>query len=79
MLILRAGRRAQFNARDYYHNIIIDRLFRRARRTSMGNKSDTRSSDLIREEQQAKKFEQKTERSSTANILNIPNKWQQHS
>ena len=28
---IRAGNRGQYNARDYYHNIVIDRLFKRAR------------------------------------------------
>ena len=28
---IRAGNRAQYNARDYYHNIIIDRLFKQVR------------------------------------------------
>ena len=29
---IRAGNRGQFNARDYYHNIVIDRLFKETRR-----------------------------------------------
>ncbi len=28
---IRAGKRGEYNARDYYHNIVIDRLFKQAR------------------------------------------------
>ena len=28
---IRAGNRARFNARDYHHNIVIDRIFKQVR------------------------------------------------
>lgn len=68
---INSGRRGDFNARDYWHNREIDKLFRRARRIAWANIK--RQSDILklREEQQAKKFEQIRKQRSTANILNI--------
>ena len=68
---INSGRRGDFNARDYWHNREIDKLFRKARRIAWANIK--RQSDILklREEQQAKKFAQIRKQRSTANILNI--------
>ena len=34
---IKAGKRSQYDARDYYHNIMLKRLFDRARRTAWAN------------------------------------------
>ena len=63
---IRAGNRGQFNARDYYHNIVIDRLFKRTRRLAWNSiKYREDILQLIREQKQ-KKLEQdfKTSQSS---------------
>ena len=42
---------AQYNARDYYHNIIIDRLFRRARRIAWAQvRNLPEAQELIKEQ-----------------------------
>ena len=68
---IRSGRRADFNARDYWHNRAIDRLFQRARRVAWASiKNDSDILKLI-EEQRRKNVAQLQKRNTTANILNI--------
>jgi hypothetical protein len=68
---IRAGRRAQFNARDYYHNRIIDRLFKQAKARAWASiKDDPKIAEVI-EKQRLEKLAQVTKRTTTANILNI--------
>ena len=68
---IRAGKRAQFNARDYYHNRIIDRLFKRAKKKAWASiKDDPNIADVIAK-QRAEKLAQIDKRSASANILNI--------
>ena len=68
---IRAGRRAQFNARDYYHNRIIDRLFKQAKARAWASiKDDPRIAKVV-EEQRLEKARQIGKRQTTANILNI--------
>ena len=69
---IRAGKRAQYNARDYYHNIIIDRLFRRARRIAWAKVRNIPEAQELIEEQRKKTIAQRQKRRNTANILNIP-------
>ena len=48
---IKAGLRSQYNARDYYHNIMIDNLFQQARRRAWAQmQNDTEAVDLMEEE-----------------------------
>ena len=68
---IRSGRRADFNARDYWHNRAIDRLFQRARRVAWASiKNDSDILKLI-EEQRRKDVARLQKRNTTANLLNI--------
>ena len=68
---IRSGRRAQFNARDYYHNRIIDRLFKQAKARAWASiKDDPRIAKVV-EEQRLEKVRQVDKRQASANILNI--------
>ena len=68
---IRSGKRAQFNARDYYHNRIIDRLFKDAKKQAWASiKDDTNIAKVI-EIQRLEKIAQINKRSTSANILNI--------
>ena len=68
---IRAGKRSQYDARDYYHNIVLRRLFYNARRKAWATiSSDAQIAQLIRERQQ-EELAQKQKQFSTANILNI--------
>jgi len=68
---IRAGKRAQFNARDYYHNRIIDRLFKSAKKRAWASIKDDPSIAKLIEKQRLEKLEQISKRTTTANILNI--------
>ena len=68
---IRAGRRAQFNARDYYHNRIIDQMFKRAKKRAWASiKDDPRIAEVI-EKQRLEKVAQVDKRTASQNILNI--------
>ena len=68
---IRAGRRGQFNARDYYHNRIIDQMFKRAKKKAWASiKDDPRIAEVI-EKQRLEKVAQVDKRSASQNILNI--------
>ena len=68
---IRAGRRAQFNARDYYHNRVIDRLFKQAKARAWASiKDDPKIAEVI-EKQRREKLAQVDKRTASANILNI--------
>ena len=68
---IRAGNRGQFNARDYYHNIVIDRLFKETRRLAWN--SIKYREDILRliQEQKQKKLEQKFKLTESASLLNM--------
>ena len=67
---IRAGKRGQYNARDYYHNIILKRLFDKARKTAWRTiSSEGALRDLVLE-QRAQKQLQKAKQNQTA-LLNI--------
>jgi hypothetical protein len=68
---IRAGKRAQFNARDYYHNRIIDRLFKRAKKRAWASIKDDPNIARVIEKQRAEKLAQIDKRTASANILNI--------
>ena len=68
---IRAGKRGQFNARDYYHNRIIDTMFKRAKKRAWASiKDDPRIAEVI-EKQRLEKVAQVDKRSASQNILNI--------
>ena len=68
---IKSGRRADYDARDYWHNRAIDRLFQNARRKAWASIKE--QSDILELiiEQQKKDFEKIQKRRQTANILNI--------
>ena len=69
---IKSGRRADFDARDYWHNRQIDRMFQTARRIAWN--SIKQQSDILAviEEQRRDKLEQRRKQQQTANILNVP-------
>ncbi len=68
---IRAGKRAEFNARDYYHNIMIDRMFKEARRLAW-NDIKYRSDILaLISEQKQKKLEQEYKTNQSNNLLTM--------
>ena len=69
---IKSGRRADFDARDYWHNRQIDRMFQKARRIAWN--SIKQQSDILAviEEQRRDKLEQRRKQQQTANILNVP-------
>ena len=69
---IRAGKRAQYDARDYYHNIIIDRLFQRARRRAWAQLSSNQEAMELMEEERLKRVRKLAKKRETRNILNIP-------
>jgi len=69
---IRAGKRAQYDARDYYHNIIIDRLFQRARRRAWAQLTSNQEAVELMEEERLKRVRKLAKKRETRNILNIP-------
>ena len=68
---IRAGNRGQYNARDYYHNIVIDRLFKRARIAAWNSIKYREDIYSLIQEQKAKKQQQQFKSSQTYNLLNM--------
>ena len=69
---IKSGRRADYDARDYWHNRAIDRMFQKARRKAWYSiKQQSDILELIKEQKKAD-FAQIQKRRQTANILNIP-------
>ena len=68
---IKAGKRGDFNARDYYHNIMIDRLFKRYRKTAWMNIRNEENIAAIIEEQKQKKQQQIAKRFSSYNLTNM--------
>ena len=68
---IKAGKRAEFNARDYYHNIMIDRIFRQARRRAWARVSTNTQALALIEEQRERLKNQRQKKIATRNILNI--------
>ena len=68
---IRAGKRGQYNARDYYHNIIIKRLFDKARKRAWREISDEAGIAQLIREQRVRKELQLAKRDQTATLLNI--------
>ena len=69
---IKSGRRAEYDARDYYHNRMIDLIFQKARRKAWAAIKD--NSDIVKliRDQRDRKFGKIEKRRNTTNILNIP-------
>ena len=68
---IKAGRRSEFDARDYYHNRMIDRIFKKARVLAWRKLTDHPEITSIISEQRIKKEAQIQKQFASANILNI--------
>ena len=68
---IRSGRRSDFDARDYYHNRVIDKLFKNAKRRAWNLIKDNPEINKEIERQRLRKLQRVAKRSTSANILNI--------
>ena len=68
---IKAGKRGQYNARDYYHNIIIKRMFDKARKRAWREINDEAGIAKLIREQRVKKDLQLAKQNQTATLLNI--------
>ena len=68
---IKAGRRGDFNARDYYHNRIIDRIFKEARVLAWRRLTDFPEIEALILQQAKRKEAQIQKQYASANILNI--------
>ena len=68
---IKSGRRGDFDARDYWHNRQIDKLFQKARRIAWNSIRAESDVMAVIEEQRRAKIEQIQKQKQTANILNI--------
>jgi len=68
---IRSGRRSDFDARDYYHNRVIDKLFKNAKRRAWNSIKDNPEINKEIERQRLRKLQRVAKRSTSANILNI--------
>jgi hypothetical protein len=68
---IKSGLRSQYDARDYYHNIIIDRLFQRARRRAWAQLSSNQEAMQLMEEERLKRVRKITKKDETRNLINI--------
>ena len=68
---IKAGLRDQYDARDYYHNIMIDRLFQQARRRAWAQMRDNPEAIELMEELRKKRVRKLTKKQETRNLINI--------
>jgi hypothetical protein len=68
---IKAGLRDQYDARDYYHNIMIGRLFDRARKKAWAQMRDNPEAQQLMEELRLKRVRKLDKKQETRNILNI--------
>ena len=68
---IRAGKRAEYNARDYYHNIMIDRMFKEARRLAWNDIKYRQEILALISEQKQKKLEQEYKTRESNNLLTM--------
>ena len=68
---IKAGLRDQYDARDYYHNIIIDNLFQKARRRAWAQMQTNPEAVELMEEARQKRVRKLAKKQDTRNILNI--------
>ena len=68
---IRAGKRGEYNARDYYHNIVIDRLFKAARKRAWDSIKYQPNIEALIAEQYGKKQKQVEKRFASYNLQNM--------
>jgi hypothetical protein len=68
---IKAGLRDQYDARDYYHNIMIDNLFQRARRRAWAQMRENPEALELMDELRQKRARKLAKKTETRNILNI--------
>ena len=68
---IRAGKRAEYNARDYYHNIMIDRMFKEVRRLAWNDIKYRQDIMALISEQKEKKLQQEYKKSESNNLLTM--------
>jgi hypothetical protein len=68
---IKAGLRDQYDARDYYHNIMIGRLFDKARKKAWAQMRDNPEAQQLMEELRLKRVRKLDKKQETRNILNI--------
>ena len=68
---IRAGKRGDFNARDYYHNQVIDSLFKKARKLAWKNISRQDMIAQVIMEQEAKKQSQLEKTNTSYTLQNM--------
>ena len=66
------GKRAQYDARNYWHNGKIDQLFQKARKKAWASIMSDREVAALIKEQREKVKQQRQKKIQTRNILNIP-------
>ena len=68
---IRAGKRADYDARDYYHNIVIDRLFKNARIAAWNSIKQQENVDALILEQYEKKRLKELKQLESYNLTNM--------
>ncbi len=68
---IRAGKRGEFNARDYYHNIVIDRMFKKVRKYAWNSIKNQKAIYALRMEQQGKDTSQAMKKAQSYNLQNM--------
>ena len=68
---IKKGLRDQYDARDYYHNIMIDRLFQQARRRAWAQMRTNPEAIELMDEERKKRVRKLTKKQETRNILTI--------
>jgi len=68
---IRAGKRGDYNARDYYHNIVIDRLFKEARVLAWNSIKDEAPIYDLRQMQQSTKALQDYKKYESYSLTNM--------
>ena len=68
---IRAGKRADYDARDYYHNIVIDRLFKNARIAAWNSIKDQENVSALILEQYEKKRLKEQKQLESYNLTNM--------
>ena len=68
---IRAGRRGEYDARDYYHNIMIDRLFKRVRKLAWDSIKYQKNIYALRMQQSSKQTLQAIKKAQSYNVQNM--------
>jgi len=68
---IKAGKRGEFDARDYYHNQVIDRLFKNARKVAWNKIKYNENIAALIAEQEEKRAKQLNKKFSSYNLQNM--------